>query len=625
MERISRAELGLVLLWCLVVVALTAVPYAIAVASAGPDRQFAGFIWGVDDGNAYISWVRQASEGQVLLSNPYTTWPQNPHFFHVFLLALGLVSRVSGLSALSVFVGSRYVCGMLCLVAFYWLMAQLAASRRVRFAALALASMSSGLGWVIVMMGQRGRLLPGLSVNPMDVADGWQAQPEALVFTSVLLNPLFSLSLALVCLIAGCFAHLPAAKGNGVAIGTGLLLLLLGNVHGYDLFALHGTLIVWLGCNVLGGRMTLRRAAQQYGIILLVSAASVVWAVYGAKADPAYAEKVNTPTLSRPPIDIALGYGIVLLLAVGGAWAALGGGSRARRRNTYLLSALLALGALGLGIQIGFGDGHLASMVTFALPVLAIVAVIGRRDLDDDRWRFLLPVVWAVCGAAVLYLPVSFQRKAIEGLHLPLCALGGVALVALIGTRGATVRWGAVSYSTRVALAAAIVLATVPSNVLFVADCMNHVSANNRTLLHVLAPPLYLSNAEVDAMGWLAGHTSQSDIVLSSSLTGSHIPTRAPCTVVAGHWAETLEFAERYAPLTLKFYAWDSAPAQREALIAISGANYVWWGPQERLLRQARGLHPEDPCTELMNLELTYDNSLVRIYRVDNVEDRPDE
>ena len=651
MKRITLGEIALAFLWSVAIMAATAIPYGMAHRGAGAEREFGGFIWGVDDGNVYLSWVRQASEGRVLLRNQYTTKNQSPHFFSVFLLALGRICAWTGLSPLAAFMGSRYVCGVFCLLAFYALVAELTRSRVARFAALGLASVSSGLGWIVVLVGQGGQVLPGLSAFPMDVADGWQAQPEAILFSSLLLNPLFAFSLGLVSLImlhasrltsraghAQCSSpeqcgpasaaddaasggpsglhasRLTSRGGYAAAFWVGALLLLLGNVHGYDIFPLHATLILWLGCAWLAGRLTLGRAVGQYALIVAISVASPLWAYCGARADPSYAAKVSTPTLSPRPFDVAIGYGLVLALALWGAWLVSNAGAEAaRRRNRLMLGLVAIVGCAGLVAQQAGAPARLLGIAAFLLPVLAVAVLAGRREADEEQWRALLPVLWATCAAAMIYLPVSFQRKMMEGLHIPLCVLGGFALAAFVGGRGATPR-GGVGYPVRIALALAILLATVPSNVVFVGECMRHVQANNRMLLGVLAPPVYLSNAEVEAMRWLGRNTSERDVALASSLTGNYIPAHAPCLVVAGHWAETLNFGD-YLGLVARFYDPASSREAREAALARSGAACVWWGPQERLLQQAMGGGPRDPCRELTGLELVHQNSAVRIYQ----------
>ncbi len=638
MRRVASSELVGVLLWSVAVMALTAVPYLQARNAAGPDREFGGFIWGVDDGNVYLSWVRQAAEGRVLLRDQYTLRQQSPHFFNLFLLVLGRLAALTGLGPLALFAGSRYVFGVFCLVALYYLAAEFTADRRVRWLGLILASVSSGLGWVVVMMGQGGTVAPGLAVFPMDVADGWQAQPEAIVFLSLLLNPLFSLSLGLVCLVMKYAARLTSEPGYAAAVWTGLFLLLLGNVHGYDIFALHLSIGVWMLGAVLTGRLSLRRGAGRYGLVLLLSLASPIWACYGAKADPSYAAKVSTPTLSRPPLDVAVGYGLVLVLAVVGAWLlAAGAGPQQRRRNGLLAGIVAALGLVSLVLHLARAPQNVLGLPSFGLPIVAGALLLWHRAADDERWRRLLPVVWAACGAAVIYLPVPFQRKMMEGLHIPLCILAAWALVGvwerlatgIAGQERASAGCadhgpsstkvggprGALSRPVVVSIVAALVLATVPSNVLFVAESMRHVLSNNRTLLHVLTPPAYLERSEVEALRWLAGHTTEEDVVFCSNLTGNYIPAYAPCLVMAGHWAETIsDDYPVYLARIAAFYDPSTAPETRERLLSLVGATVLWWGPQERLLATAGGGVPRDPGEGLSGYRMVYENSGVRIY-----------
>lgn len=608
MRHITSRESALAVLWAIIIMALTALPYESARRAAPPGLQFSGFIWGVDDGNVYLSWLRQASEGHFLLGNQYTTKDQSPHFLNLFLVALGRLCALTGLSPLAVFQGARYFCGVFCLVAFFALARGVLPSRAAAWWALALASVSSGLGWLVVLLGKGGVLAPGWAAYPMDVADGWQAQPEAIVFSSLLLNPLFAFSLGLVSLTALAASRLTGPRAWPATIAAGLLLLLLGNVHGYDIFPLHALILTWLLVSCLTGRLPWSRAAAQYALILLLSAASPLWAAYGASADPAYTAKVRTPTLSPRPADVALGYGLVLALAAVGAWLATGPSGRPRRRFVFLTAAAIA--AVGIALQQLQAPAMTLGLLAWLAPLLALALVIPWRGSQRD-WTALLPLLWAACGAAALYLPVPFQRKLMEGLHLPLCLLGGVALAAIasgnLALRGLTL-------PTWRFLAAAGLLVTLPSNLLLISESMRHVRANNRTLLHVLAPPVYLSSGELAAMQWLGDHTSSHDVVLSSSLTGNHIPAHAPCRVVVGHWAETLDFTA-YMGLAATFYEPGRSVAEREAVLAAFPVTLVWWGPQEVLLQTsgADGL-ATDPCASLPSLRRVYNREGVRIY-----------
>lgn len=606
--RVSGREILWVLLWAAAVMGATAVPYALAKAEAGPDREFAGFIWGVDDGNVYLSWVRQAAEGKVLLGNPYTTKDQSPHFLNLFLLALGALCRATGITPLAAFMGARYVCGVLCLLAIYLLAAEVTASRIARAAALVLASVSSGLGWLVVMFGGEGGQMGSLSFQPMDVSNGWQTQPEAIVFLSLLLNPLFALSLAVMAFTARELLNMTGQGGVWAASRAGLALLLLGNIHGYDIFVLHALALCWLVANCLAGRLNWLRAAGLYALMAGISAPSVIWAWYGAQADPSYAAKINTPTLSPRPLDVALGFGLVLVMAAGGAPIAC-------RQRTGRLGRVLAVGCAI--VAVAFALAHVPGMpgslkfAAFLLPLLALVATVGINGELDDRWRGAFPVLWAACGFAVIYLPAPFQRKMLEGLHIPLCILAGIALASLIQKAPGVL--AGLGGPVRVGLAVALVVATAPSNLLLVSDCMRHVRANNRTLLHVLAPPVYLATSELRGMRWLADNAAEGSIVMASSLTGNHIPAHAPCRVVAGHWAETISFAA-YVAVVGHFYRPETPAPERLSALDYCRAEYVWYGPQERVLQEAQGDEAVDVAAGLPGLRTVYTDDAVRIY-----------
>jgi hypothetical protein len=552
---ITAWEWVAVLAWSMLIMGLTTLPYRQAARAAGPDRVFAGFLWGVDEGNVYLQWIRQASEGRILLWNQYTTKDQNPHFVNAFLLALGRVCAWMGAEPRDVFSAARLPCGIWCLVCVYLLAASLTPCRIARAATLGLASLSSGLGWIVLLLGRSGALPQALQLRPIDVAEGWQAQPEAIIFLCLLLNPLFSFSVGLVALAAREAARLFEGGGRG-ALTLGLLLLVLGNIHGYDVIPLYMALVAWGLVQVLSHRGQWGPVAGRTAAAVGISLPAPLWALYTARVDPAYAAKINTPTLTARPVDVAVGFGLVLVVAVFGA---------AR-------------------------------------------AIAGCKGREGEAWRRLFPVVWLVCGAVAVYLPVAFQRKMMEGLAVALCVLGGQALGALV--TGPTLR--GIGREVRLAVVGAVIVATVPSNLLFIGEALRNTLTNNRTQLAVLAPPAYLGKDEVAGLRWLAAHTAEEDVVLSSSLTGSHIPAFAPCRTVIGHWAETLDFAS-LAGAVLHFYDPSVDPRERVALLRLWQPRYVWYGPQERALQEGNGRLVRDPLAG-SGLPVAYRNDGVTIY-----------
>ena len=570
---ITRREIMFVLLWAVVVAAITMLPYARAVQLTPDGHHFAGFIWGIDDSNAHLSWIRQAAEGRWLLRNQYTIRAQNPHFFNVFLVGLGKICAVTGLAPITIYHAARLAGSIFLLYAFYLLAAELTENRQTRVAALALASVSSGLGWIVYLQVRSSGdpLAAEYWLHPIDVAAGWQAQPEAITFLSMLLNPLFVVAMALLCLVFRYGLRAAQQPGLRSTLVCGVLLLVLGNIHTYDIVVAYPVLLTWFAITAARGGLSWPQAISRYGLIVLLSLPAPLWGAYTAHVDPAYRAKVmENPTLSASPVNYAVGYGLVLLLAIIGA--------------VYVLR-------------------------------------ITRRPLVQAKNpplspNLLLIVIWVVLGFVLLYLPVAFQRKVIEGLHLPLCILAAVGLIEVL-TRAAQ-RW----LSAPVVIAVVVVM-TAPSNIFFAADCLEHVSVNNLDLLRYLVPPAYLTDDEMASLRWLRDNASEADVVLSSSLIGNHIPPHAPCTVVAGHWAETLQFGRTLQQVG-HFYSSGQNPYLQREILALTGCSLVFYGPRERILQQAmaqsaaeaEGVGLSDPGVSLPELRLAFQQGMVRIYRV---------
>lgn len=605
---VTWREIAPVIAWAVLVVTLTALPYIWAIAQAGPDQQFQGFIWGVDDGNVYLQWIRQASEGHLLLRNQYTVMPQNPHFFNIFLVALGRVTSWTGATPGVIFHVARLAGGIVLLIAIYLLAAFVSRSRAVRWGTLALASLGSGFGWLAAAWAATIPDELPVPLRPPDYAplppQTWQVQPEAVTFLSLLLNPLFVWAMALMCFVLIAAAVTLERRSFTWAALTGILLLLVGNVHGYDIFVLHATIVTLGLLSVLRGHIRLGRAAALYLLLFVIAAPAPIWALWAANQDPAYMAKVETPTLSAPMLDMAMGYGLLLLLAIPGAWYAL------------------------------------------------------------RRWkaspRLMLPVCWVVTNAVLLYAvkpasspefhwePLfSFQRKLAEGLHIPIALLAAVGLALVIAPRlhksasgearaaserrvlPAGSRRGSTSSApgrgVGVGLLIALAVAlSMPSNALFVSDCLHNVRTNNSDLLPYLQPPIFLTFDEVHGIRELASEAEPDDVVLSSSLTGSHIPPDARCIVFAGHWAETLNFGRAVDYVGQFLLPGRSSQVLYGALQAID-ADYVFYGPREALLATQMMLAsdnepPQDPAAQFRSatagfLVPIFEEGEVTVYR----------
>jgi hypothetical protein len=176
-----------------------------------------------------------------------------------------------------------------------------------------------------------------------------------------------------------------------------------------------------------------------------------------------------------------------------------------------------------------------------------------------------LIALWLVLGLALVYVPVPFQRKLAEGIHIPVCLLAALAVEQL---------WGGAAVRHRAWTGALLVLLTLPSNALFLARAVRDLRTNNTAYIGNLMPPLYLRGDQYAALDALSEDASRSDLLLCNSFLGSYAPSLAGTRVHLGHWAETLHFREKLGDLSW-FLRAETPDAGREAFCRRKGITHV--------------------------------------------------
>jgi hypothetical protein len=356
---VKRAELRWVVTRSLLILILSSLPYLYACWNAGPELQFIGFISNPLDGNSYLAKMRQGELGAWLFHLPYTSETHEGAFIFTFYLALGHLARLCGLPLIWTFHLARVVCGFILLLTAYLFIARLTDDPGERRVAFWLVAVSSGLGWLGVIFG----------LFPVDL---WV--PEAITFYSILANPHFPLAMALMLLI---FMTVAWGKGEGdkaspqVSLPLSALAgLALAVVQPFALLIVGAVLAFYLALRLVMRRLTAGEVIAS--LVVGVAAAPVIsYDYYVSRANPAMAAWSAQNLTPSPPVwDYLFGYGLLLLLAVPGAY-------RAYKRG-------------------GAGD-------------------------------FLL-LSWVGATILLLYAPISLQRRFISGFHLPLAVLAAFGL-----------------------------------------------------------------------------------------------------------------------------------------------------------------------------------------------------
>jgi len=522
------------------VLGATCVPLAYRAATTPPDQYFTGNCEQVCDQSTNLMWARQVRDGHLLAHDLHTSEPHPPVLPSLPWLAVGLVARALHLPLLWAYHGVRVLFGLAYLLLAWGLVAEyLPGSAERAFA------------WIAIALGSGLAILAG-PINDIagrQVAGTAEWMPELWGFHSIAVQPHFALALALIAGLVWVLlasyrrvreigaAGQPARPGRGVwklALAAAGLAALLTLVHPFDI-VVWGPLLVahTVGCRLWGGRR-------------------VHWANVAALVGVAPAAGFLLWQMRTNPVFEA--------------WA---------RQNLLLSPSMLAYLA-------GFG-------VVVVLAISGLVILGHRRQRTAADW---LIIGWvAITAVMVNSGPViSFERRCIEGLHIPL------SLLAAIGITGWLMpwlqrRWHLGQRRAGQVAMAALLVCILPTNIRLLADA----SVSREALI---------PTDWVEAFGWLAHNTAPQDCVLASPLVGNHLAWLAVRPVYVGHTQLTIDF-ERKAEQVERFFDARTPAARREKLLAESGCRWVMAQNSER-----------QSADELPDLQRVYSNATVSIYRV---------
>jgi hypothetical protein len=404
---------------------------------------------------------------------------------------------------------------------FYALCALLTEDKRMRFVALVLVALSGGFGW---LQQQWPQFFPNHVF--IDNPDGPLMMPEAFTFTSAFIFPLNIAAIALLPLIYILVLRAGQTGRLKYAVWAGAAALLLANIHTYDALPLIVTLLLWPVLSTLPGARDdavppLKSkvwAASFIAIIFALLPVAYQWLVFQNSEE--FRIKALTPTPAPPLMDVVLSYGPLLFLSI-------------------------------IGIFISW-----------------------------QHSRARLMTLWLLVTFAMIYAPVSFARKMIEGMHLPMCFLAAAGLAWLLARVSSPI-------VRRAALAGAMAVLCI-SSLRFVGWCLANAQDNNRSRIAVMMPPLYLPPGDAAVLRDLNGLSETRDrAVLSMPFLGNYVPRETGSTAFAGHWAETLHFYDSKTGGKIgevqRFYSGRMEPTAALAWLRDNHIGYVVEGFYENL------------------------------------------
>jgi hypothetical protein len=163
----------------------------------------------------------------------------------------------------------------------------------------------------------------------------------------------------------------------------------------------------------------------------------------------------------------------------------------------------------------------------FGLPFFAsffgAFLVCTRKELD----RFLPLVFWIGSAFLLLYVPMWFQKKMIFGVMIPMCVLAAIALD----------QWFKKSNELFCACIAAILAVSAFSHRVNFEQLKVGVQQDQLAYFY---PRDFLATAE-----YLDKSSVNDDVVFTSVELSRNIPGLTGNTVLYGHWAQSIDFAEK--------------------------------------------------------------------------------
>lgn len=545
MTPVSREEKIWVFKISALVMALTLLPYLLGYALSAKDRQYIGLSSANSaDYNTYLAWMKQAQEGHFLFKLKYTTEPHASVVFHPLFLALGFLSRGTGLPLILISHGARLVFGLLLLNAAYHFIAYFLPERAHRRTAFFLVCFSSGLGgfylvgWVIKKFLTTCALyerafswscfhrmsLSSLALGDEELPiDLWV--PESVTFWS--LYGMFLFPASQLFLVRGFLTFLQFAENNRSrhALFAAAYFFFLFFIHPYDALIVYPVLSVYILLLFWKKKTAPSVLSRLPGLtaVFCLPLAPVLYHFYVLHRHPLFLQWSHSPRFSPPFPYIVTGFGLVFLFS------------------------------------------------------LAAAAFIFKQKKKES---FLFLFVWCALVFFLMYLPVSFQRRLVEGAHIPFCALASYGIHSFFELVRRKKEARGKIFDKQKAVRVVLILASFSN----ISVCISDM----RSLAHA-AFPYFLSSEIKQAFHYMDTRTSKNDIVLSSYAIGNFIPAQSGNTVYLGHYDQTLNAPEKYKDV-LQFYGKKTSCVWRHAFLKKQNIRYVFFSSEERSLRGLKTL-----------------------------------
>jgi len=371
------------LVFALVVMLVTTIPYFLGYFSQGDAWKFTGFVFGVEDGNSYIGKMLRGAQGDWLFRTPYTAVPQGGVFAFISYLILGKLTSSPGQheQMVALFHIYRIIAGILSILAVNDFIAIFIVDKKLRLLGLLLACFGGGLGYVLVLLGRS----VWLGTLPLEFYS-----PESFGFLTLFGLP--HLSMARAFFFWGLVSYLNASAPNGGRT-SGLLWLVMGIfqpltiVLAWVVVGSHFLFVTGVQSwrkkqNSPSGDFYLRHWFYRIVWLIIIPSPLVIYTVLAFKIDPVVSAWTAQNLIPSPhPFHYLFAYGMM-----------------------------------------------------FPLMILGI-----SKLFQKNKSALWLPISWILIFPILVYAPYGLQRRLAEGIWIAIIVL---ILVAIVNSNTKFQKWG---------------------------------------------------------------------------------------------------------------------------------------------------------------------------------------
>lgn len=520
-ERITKREWLFVLGIAIILAVITSFPTLYGFLVKPADKFFPALhSIGPGDYNVYYSYLEQVKQGHLLFSDLYTSESHSPFLFNPFWLMIGLFGRFFHLSNILTFQLSRIIFIFPFIFTLYLVTSYFFDEIKLRRYAFLFTIFASGLGGFLIVL-IRKIMGSGLNLHfyPMDL---WVSEGNN--FLTIYHSPHFMAATTLILLIF-LFLFLSFTKNSWrYATWAGFFGLFLIFFHPFHLPTL--VLIPFVYIIVVSVRERKKKWSYLFKLILFIFL-----------------------------ISPAVIYQFLILI-----YNPIAAG-RADQNICLTVNFWVFLASYG-----------------FLLP-LAFFGLFFKPK--EEKYLFLL--IWFLAQLALIFSPLTFQRRLTQGWQIPLTIFSFWGLFTIF--KAMKNRWPSLNFSANRVLIGAILALLFCFSQLYVMaeDLSMYTDKVYREWPHYV----YLNIAHKQGFDWLKNHLTAEDVILSSGTTGSFIPAFSGVRVCIGHGTETLKWPQKTEEVN-RLFSLDMDDIQRQEFLDTKNVTYIYYSEFEKNLGDFR-------------------------------------